>query len=70
MFITIINGFVSFWSFDAKQKYDTGNRDNVADSEMENIWETQGEQRISGEVQRGLRIVGEVQRELRIVREV
>jgi len=37
MFITIINGFVSFWSFDAKQKYDTGNRDNVADSEMENI---------------------------------
>ena len=50
MFITIINGFVSFWSFDAKQKYDTWNRDNVADSEMGNIGEVQREQRISGEI--------------------
>ena len=66
MFITIINGFVSFWSFDAKQKYDTWNRDNVVDSEMGNIGETQRGLRIVGEVQRELRVVGEVQRELRM----
>ena len=60
MFIAIINGFVSFWSFDLKQKYDTENRENESDSEKDNV----------GEVQREQRIVGEVQRELRIVREV
>ena len=65
-FITITNGFVSFWSFDAKQKYDTGNRNNVEDSEMGNIGETQRELRIVGEVPREQRIAGEVSREQRI----
>lgn len=47
--IVIINGFVSFWEFDAKQKKDAWNRENEEDSERGNVGKPQRELRTTGE---------------------